>query len=205
MCQNLALVTHKKVVAVDYSLSPDCPYPGAINEIEAVYKHLLGRYDLPVSFAGDSAGGNLLAGLIVRLNHHGFALPKECIFFYPSLDLTGRLDSLNEFAEGYVLSKHSMQYYVKNYLGGNLALASEPEVSPLWQIQNIDFPETLIIAAEFDPIRDDSRVLKSILEPKGALKGYLEVPGVIHVFAQFPGLFPEAKQTFEWISKFYSK
>ena len=98
-----------------------------------------------------------------------------------------------------------MQYYVKNYLGGNLALASEPEVSPLWQIQNIDFPETLIIAAEFDPIRDDSRVLKSILEPKGALKGYLEVPGVIHVFAQFPGLFPEAKQTFEWISKFYSK
>jgi acetyl esterase len=203
MCQNLAQTAHAQVIAIDYSLAPEYVYPTALNEIEAVYKWAL-QQDMPVSVAGDSAGANLMAGLIVRLNAQQFALPKDCIFFYPSFDLTGKLGSLNEFAEGYMLSKHSVMYYINNYLGKNLALASLPEVSPLWKMDNIDFPPTLIIAAGADPLRDDARIAKDILAQKGALKGYLEMPGVIHGFVQLPGLFPEAAKAFEWIAKFYS-
>ncbi len=205
MCQNLAKATQNRVIAIDYSLAPEHVYPTALNEIEAVYKWAIPEFNLPISIAGDSAGANLMAGLIVRLNAQQFALPKDCIFFYPSFDLTGKLDSLNEFAEGYMLSKRSIKYYISNYLGGNSVLETLPEVSPLWQMDAIDFPPTLIIAAEYDPLRDDSRVAKDILEEKGSLKGYLEVSGVIHGFAQLPGLFPESAKAFEWIAKFYSK
>jgi acetyl esterase len=205
LCQNLAQATSSKVIAIEYSLSPENIYPAALNEVEAVYKWTLIEEALPISVAGDSAGANLMAGLMVRLNHQEFALPKGCIFFYPSFDLTGKLDSLNEFAEGYMLSRHSVMHYVSNYLGGNLALANLPEVSPLWQMKDINFPPTLIVAAGADPLRDDSRTAKDILQQKGALKGYLEVPGVIHAFTQFPGLFPESASVFEWIRKFYNK
>jgi acetyl esterase len=204
MCQKLALATHSNVIAIEYSLSPEHAYPVALNEIEAIYKWAIAEQSLPISVAGDSAGANLMAGLIVRLNNQHFALPKECIFFYPSFDLTGKLDSLSEFAEGYMLSKHSVMHYISNYSGHDLTLTKLPEVSPLWQMKNIHFPQTLIIAAEYDPLRDDSRLAKKILEEKGELKGYLEVPGVIHGFAQIPNFFPEASKAFEWISKFYS-
>ncbi len=202
MCQSLVQATNSRVIAVDYSLSPENIYPTALNEIEAVYKWAF-QQDMSVSVAGDSAGANLMAGLIIRLNAQKFTLPKECIFFYPSFDLTQKLDSLKEFAEGYMLTKQSIEYYIRNYLGVDSALENLPEVSPLWQMDNVDFPPTLIIAAEYDPLRDDARIAKDMLGQKGALKGYLEVPGVIHGFVQLPGLFPESAKVFEWISKFY--
>lgn len=204
ICQNLAQATSNQVISIDYSLSPENVYPSALNEIEAVYKWALNELNLPISIAGDSAGGNLMAGLIVRLNNQHFPLPNNCIFFYPSFDLTGKLDSLNEFAEGYMLSKHSVLYYINNYLGGSLELANHPEVSPLWEMDKIDFPPTLIVAAGADPLRDDARVAKDILKKKGTLKGYLEVPGVIHGFVQMSGLIPESAMVFEWIREFYS-
>ena len=204
MCQNLAQATRSNVVAIDYSLCPEHVYPVALNEIEAVYKCAVSEQSLPISVAGDSAGANLMAGLIMRLNSQQLALPKDCIFFYPFFDLTCQLKSLQEFAEGYMLTKHTTVHCRNTYLSNDLTLAELPEVSPLWQMENLNFPSTLIIAAEYDPLRDDSRLAKKILEEKGELKGYLEVPGVIHGFAQFPGLFPESAKAFEWISKFYS-
>mgnify|MGYP000255187110 CR=1 FL=1 len=211
MCQNLAIATQHQVIAIDYSLSPEHIFPKALDEIEAIYHWVLlsqleGRLaDLPVSVAGDSAGANLMAALIVRLHYNEFPAPKICVFFYPSFDLTGKMPSLDEFAEGHLLTKYAVTYYVNNYLGNNLELAKLPEVSPLWQMHKVKFPPTLIIAAEADPIRDDARTAKFMLEMQKSLVGYLEVPGVIHAFAQFPILFPEAKEVFDWIANFFAK
>lgn len=211
MCQNLAIATQHQVISIDYSLSPEHIFPKALDEIEAIYHWVLlnqleGQLaDLPVSVAGDSAGANLMAALIVRLHSNEFPAPKICVFFYPSFDLTGKMPSLDEFAEGHLLTKSAVTYYVNNYLGNNLELANLPEVSPLWQMHKVKFPPTLIIAAEADPIRDDARTAKFILEMQKSLVGYLEVPGVIHAFAQFPILFPEAKEVFDWIANFFAK
>ena len=210
MCQNLAKATNHQVIAIDYSLAPEHIFPQAVNEIAAVYhwtllSQLEGRLaDLPISVAGDSAGANLMAALIVKLHNQEFPAPKICIFFYPSFDLTGKLPSLNEFEEGYLLTKSAVTYYTNNYLGNNLELARSPEVSPLWQMHKVKFPPTVIIAAECDPIRDDARTAKFILELQKSLVGYLEVPGVVHGFAQFPKLFPEAEQSFEWLANLFA-
>lgn len=205
MCQNLCKATACNLVAIDYSLSPENIYPQALDELEIVYNSLgaFNKTDLPITLAGDSAGANLMAGLVVRLNAQQKFIPERAVFFYPSLDLTGQSASLDEFAEGYLLTKHSVNYYVNNYLGGDLNKAALPEVSPLWHMDTIKFPNTLIVAAECDPIRDDARKARDILQKRGLLMGYFEVPGVIHGFAQFPGLFPEAAQVFDWIKTNY--
>lgn len=205
MCQNLCKATRSNLVAIDYSLSPENIYPKALDEIEIVYNFLqeFNLKNLPVTVAGDSAGANLMAGLVVRLNVTCKTIPERAIFFYPSLDLTGESKSLEEFAEGYLLTKQSVEYYVKNYLGNNLNISDIAEVSPLWQMHSINFPNTLIIAAQCDPIRDDARQARDVLKNRNSLMGYLEMPGVIHGFAQFPGLFPEALKAFEWIENNY--
>ncbi len=210
MCQNLAQSTNHQIIAIEYSRAPEHVYPQAIDEISAVYhwvrqsqqdSHLA---KLPIAVAGDSAGANLMAGLIVRLYTQKSPLPKSCVFFYPSFDLTGKMPSLDEFGDGHLLTKSAVTYYVKNYLGNNLDLAKLPEVSPLWQMHKVKFPPTLLIAAGADPIRDDARTAKFILELQHALVEYLEVPGVVHGFAQFPGLFPEASQVFDWIGNIFA-
>ncbi len=203
MCQNLAKATQSTVISIEYSLSPEHTYPTALNEVEAVYQWAQKTQTLPICLAGDSAGGNLMAGLIVRLNQQKQSLPQECILIYPALDLTQRLESSKEFAEGYSLTRHSIQYYISAYLGNNAALTTSPEVSPLWTLENINFPPTLIIAAGADPLRDESRMAKDILAKKASLKGYLEIPGVLHGFAQLPIFFPEAAQAFNWLHQFY--
>lgn len=203
MCQNLAKATQSTVISIEYSLSPEHPYPTALNEVEAVYQWAIRTQSLPISLCGDSAGGNLMAGLIVRLNQHNQPLPQECIFIYPALDLTQSLESSKEFAEGYSLTRYSIRHYISAYLGNNTDLTTSPEVSPLWALENIDFPPTLIIAAGADPLRDESRMAKDILAKKGSLKGYLEVPGVLHGFSQLPVFFPEAAQAFNWLHQFY--
>lgn len=205
MCQNLCKAAQCNLVAVDYSLSPENIYPKALDEIEIVYNSMqqFNVQNLPVTIAGDSAGANLMAALVVRLNVTRKAISERAVFFYPSLDLTGQSKSLEEFSEGYLLTKQSVEYYVKNYLGNNLNISGMAEVSPLWQMHSVNFPQTLIISAECDPIRDDSRQARDILKSRNLLMGYLEVPGVIHGFAQFPGLFPQALKVFEWIENNY--
>jgi acetyl esterase len=205
MCQNLCKATECDLIAIDYSLSPENIYPKALNELEFVYDNLqkFNEKNLSITIAGDSAGANLMAGLVVRLNSKQKSIPSRAVFFYPSFDLTGQSESLKEFAEGYLLTERSINYYVGNYLGKDFNKASLAEVSPLWKIDSINFPNTLIIAAECDPIRDDARKARDILQKRNLLMGYLEVPGVIHGFAQFPGLFPEALQVFEWIKANY--
>lgn len=205
MCQQLCKATECNLVAIDYSLAPEHIYPKALDEIEIVYNQLgeFNENNLPITVAGDSAGANLMAGLVVRLHAEKKPIPARAVFFYPSLDLTGQSESLKEFSEGYLLTERSVNYYVNNYLGCDLTKASLPEVSPFRQMETIDFPNTLIVAAECDPIRDDARKARDILQKRNLLMGYLEVPGVIHGFAQFPGLFPQAIEAFDWIKANY--
>lgn len=205
MCQNLCKATECNLIAVDYSLAPENIHPKALDELEIVYEKLkdFNKKNLPLTIAGDSAGANLMAGLVVRLNAQKKSIPERAVFFYPSLDLTGQSESLKEFSEGYLLTERSVNYYVNNYLGGDLTKASLAEISPLGQMDKISFPSTLIISAECDPIRDDARKARDILQKRNLLMGYLEVPGVIHGFAQFPGLFPQAIEAFDWIKANY--
>lgn len=173
LCRRLALAAGHVVVAVDYRLSPEARFPQALGDLEAAFEWVQegqpGMDPTRLSVAGDSAGGNLVAGLVVRLLGRGDALPaarrvKKQALIYPVLDLTsGSGDSYQLYGEGFGLSNASIAYYVESYLGGGYSRdqATNPEASPLFFAggeRGGELPPTLLVSARADPLLSDAEV-----------------------------------------------
>ena len=84
-----------------------------------------------VSIGGDSAGGNLAASLCVKRKKEELSMPKAQLLIYPVTDLTLKHPSIDEMAEGFFLTKDSMEYFRDNYLKDK-ELVKDPLVSPLF-------------------------------------------------------------------------
>jgi acetyl esterase len=173
LCRRLALGSDHVLVAVDYRLSPEARFPQALGDLEAAFDwiHKQSHMDpTRLSVAGDSAGGNLVAGLVVRLLNRGEALRaehrvKKQALIYPVLDLTSSSGpSYQRYGEGGCgLSNASIRYYVESYLGGKGradALAMHPEASPLFfeGPKVVELPATLLVSARADPLLSDAEV-----------------------------------------------
>lgn len=174
LCRRLALGAGRVVVAVDYRLSPEARFPQALEDLEAAFDwvHAQAQMDpTDVCVAGDSAGGNLVAGLLVRLLGRGEALRpehrvKKQALIYPVLDLTMRSGpSYRTYGEGFGLSNASIEYYVEAYLGlGGKGpadpKAKEPQASPLFFEGPLvaELPATLLVSARADPLLSDAEV-----------------------------------------------
>jgi len=83
------------VYSVNYRTPPDHPFPAAIDDIVAVYRQLLKRYEPQnIAIAGESAGGNIAAGATLKIRDSGLAMPGMVILLTPSVDLTRSGDSM---------------------------------------------------------------------------------------------------------------
>jgi acetyl esterase/lipase len=116
----LARLTARRVFSLDYRLAPEHRYPAALDDAVAAYEWLLGRAGLPasaISIAGDSAGGGLVLGCLLRARDAGLALPACAVCFSPWTDLAGagasirandgrcamfRTENIEEFAAAYL-------------------------------------------------------------------------------------------------------
>ncbi len=172
LCRRLALGSGRAVVAVDYRLSPEARFPQALEDLEAAFDWVQrqpGMDPTKLSVAGDSAGGNLVAGLVVRLLGRGDALRpehrvKQQALIYPVLDLTmGSGPSYRRYGEGFGLTTASIEYYIESYMGGQGAKdpkARLPEASPLFfdGPRAAELPATLLVSARADPLLSDAEV-----------------------------------------------
>lgn len=170
LCRRLALGSAHVVVAVDYRLSPEARFPQALEDLEAAFEWVQtqpGMDPTRLSVAGDSAGGNLVAGLVVRLLGRGEAVPperrvKKQALVYPVLDLTSSSgDSYAKYGDGFGLTNASIAYYVASYLGPSPACPpTHPEASPLFvgdeRVKAL--PATLLVSARADPLLSDAEV-----------------------------------------------
>ena len=118
----LARELKAKVFSVDYRLAPEHPYPIPLVDCEAAFNWVkenssdLGINPNRVSIGGDSAGGNLAASLCVKRKQEELSMPKAQLLIYPVTDLTLKHPSIDEMAEGFFLTKDSMEYFRDNYL-----------------------------------------------------------------------------------------
>ena len=109
--------------------------------------------------------------------------------------------SYNNFSEGPWLSKKAMEYFFDAYVP-NKKLRNDPFVSPLFiDIDDlINFPQTLVITAENDVLRDEGEAFASKLDSAGVDVLSIRVNGTIHDFLMLNSL----AETFQakWVLNF---
>lgn len=179
-----------KVIAVDYRLAPEHPFPAPLNDCYAItkwaaeHKELLKWDGENLAIAGDSAGGNLVAAVsLMAREKKEFTITKQ-VLIYPSLDLDFsefKYPSLIENGEGYFVESNSLHEFNSFYLSGG-ANTDDPLVSPIRERNLENLPEGLIITAEYDPMRDEGELFGSSLKKSGVPITLKRYEGVTHGF-----------------------
>ena len=174
------------VLAFEYRLAPEFPYPGALDDAEAVWNHLmlLGYGACDIVLAGDSAGGNLALALCLRLKASGRMLPGAMLLMSPWTDLTISGASIQEMRDlDPMLTQEYLQAMRDAYAGA--ADPTDSLLSPLFGDFR-DFPPTLIQVGSLEILLDDARRLCERMKEAG-VSCRLEVwEDMFHVFQMFP-------------------
>jgi monoterpene epsilon-lactone hydrolase len=129
--------------AIDYRMPPEHPYPAALDDCMAVYRHLLKQYEPEnIIIGGRSAGGNLAAAMTLRARDEGLPLPAALVLLSPELDLTESGDSfqVNRLVD-VVLPGSLMPNNLLYAKGADLA---HPYLSPLFGDFSKGFPPTFL-------------------------------------------------------------
>ncbi len=201
LCARLCYQTGWDVLAVDYRLAPEHPYPAALNDMEGAYNWAQQQYQT-IAFSGDSAGGNLVTALTLKLRHNKVQQPKALLLFYPSFDLRILTDDPSPYAKDYFLSRDRINQLIMDYLQHNLENAvTNSLISPTLEKDLNHFPYTVVISAECDPLCQEAYQFVNKLKVAGNQVDHLVVPRVLHAFAQFFGLYPEAEEALEYMSE----
>jgi acetyl esterase len=197
-CRKLASGTGALVVSVDYRLAPEDPFPAGPNDcfsaLQWVVDHAtqLGGDASRVAVGGDSAGGNLAAVAALQARDEGLPLRYQ-LLVYPVTDCTMSSSSYEENAEGYFLTRDSMDWFIGHYLSGG-AEAKDPRVSPLYADDVRGVAPALVITAEFDPLRDEGEAYAERLRDAGVDVESRRFNGQIHGFFGLSSITPAASE-----------
>lgn len=186
ICRKLALAAQHIVVAPDYRLAPECPYPAGITDalkvVRRVWATLDARgvsYSPDLAIAGDSAGGAICATVSHTMQHDDVVNISKQILIYPCLDYTMESNSLTLNGKGYLLEKDKIAWYFDNYFQSG---EDRRVHSPLFMEFTVGLPETFVITTEFCPLYDDALEYLIKLEGAGVANIHLHFPDMIHAF-----------------------
>jgi acetyl esterase len=177
-----------RVLSVDYRLAPEHRFPAAIDDALAAFRFAveqageLGADPARIAVGGDSAGGNLAAGVARLTSEEGGPAPAFQLLFYPWLDLAAERSSYELFGEGFYLTGSDLRWYRDHYLADQ-ADAADPRCSPLAADRLDGVPPAYISVAGFDPLRDDGEAYAKRLRDAGVRVALRRHPGLIHGFA----------------------
>jgi len=196
------------VIAVEYRLAPDFPYPAGIDDCQHAlvhYQKLLTevKFSQQLIIAGDSAGGAICTTLASKnINNTRIKIDKQ-ILIYPSVDYSMSCKSIEENGSGFLLEKEKIVWYFDKYFQHN-----EPYqlVSPLFMPMAANMPETLIFTAGCDPLRDEGIAYGQALSKLGVKVEQHSFDGMIHAYMLLDSLVAkECEETYQLISEFISK
>ncbi len=191
VCAELAQGTGAELVAIDYRLAPEHRWPAAFDDGWAALSALLAQ-GRRVVLAGDSAGGNLAAGLAVRARNEGVPGIVGLALIYPGLGGDLLSGSYAEMAEAPGLSTADVRYYRELYA----APETDPVAHPLRAESLAGLPPAFVSAARFDPLRDDARAFAGRLAAAGVTVSFREEPQMIHAWLRARHMSPGARAGF---------
>jgi cation diffusion facilitator CzcD-associated flavoprotein CzcO/acetyl esterase/lipase len=181
-CRDLCVRTGAVVVSVDYRHAPEAVFPAAADDafaaLQWVGEHAaeLGGIPGKLVVAGWSAGGNVAAIAAQRARDAGGPELAGQLLICPVTDLSKQYPSMQENADGYVLTKGLMDWFVGHYDPD----VTSPSVSPLVVESLAGLPPAAVFTAEFDPLRDEGNAYAEALAAAGVPVTLEECRGQTH-------------------------
>jgi acetyl esterase len=199
LCADLSRITGLPVVAVDYRLAPEHPFPAGPDDAMAAARWL-GAHGDDVGCAakrlvlmGDSAGANLALLAAIDLRDDPGAIPVAAqALIYPVTGPVPDSGSGRDFSDGYVLTRPVMDWFDGHYAPQQGDWRHETKLRG-----TAGLPPTVVLTAALDPLRDQGRALASAIAAEGIESVYLEAAGNIHGFATLRRLVPSAHRDIE--------
>ncbi len=195
MAGRLSRLAGVEVLAPDYRLLQEAPFPAAFDDALAVWDWLRrGRDPGEIVIAGDSAGGGLALAVLAAVLARG-ERPAGCLVFSPWTDLTLSGGSIATAGE-VMLPVERMGEVAAQYLNG--AEARDPRASPLFGAYP-DAPPVLIQVGGDEALRDDSVRMAAVIGDAAVLEVWEGCP---HVWQILDGIVPEARAALRGAARF---
>jgi acetyl esterase len=184
-CRRLAAASGQRVLAVDYRLAPENPFPAGHDDALAAtrwaFDHAaeLGADAARIGVGGDSAGGNLAASVALDLRGDPARRLRLQMLLYPAVWPAEETQSRRE-RDGPVLSKAAMAWFE-----ASLAFAEHPEAHRVAPAQAKDLsglPPAYVVTAGFDPLEHEGRDYAAALAAAGVPSRHMNYPALVHDF-----------------------
>ena len=212
-CSTMALRLERRVVSVDYRLAPEHRFPAAPEDCYLAAReifsqcHLFGITPDDITLIGDSAGGNLAAVVSLMARDRGEFMPRQQILLYPATNNdhteNSPFESVRTNGTDYLLTSKRMVDYMKLYRSGDDDLQN-PYYAPLVSKDLSRQPRTLIITAEYDPLRDEGEAYGIKLAQAGNDVEIHRIHDALHGFMSLSPGFKPVKKTYQYINAFLS-
>ena len=203
-CRDLCGSANSIIVSVNYRHAPEETFPAAADDGFAAVKWIadnaekLGGIAEQLAVCGWSAGANVAAVACQLARDEGGPDMKGQILITPVTDATDNSPSMDENAEGFILTKALMDWFINHYTVE--ADRTNPKVSPLLADDLTNLPPTLVVTAEFDPLRDQGNAYAAALRKAGVSASTVTYPGQIHTSFTAVGMIPSANEAREKIA-----
>ena len=215
-CTTMALKLERRVVSVDYRRAPEHRFPRAAEDCYEVARQLFAGTLAPellpavdprhVVLFGDSAGGNLAAVVSLMARDRGAFAPPAQILLYPATaadhdPATSPFESLRTNGEDYLLSTQDVRDYLDLY-APNPADRANPYLAPLLAPSLANQPRTLVVTAEYCPLRDEGEAYARALALAGNQVSCYRMLDAIHGYLLYPSVLSLVKDTYELMRGF---
>ncbi|MCF4006076.1 alpha/beta hydrolase [Corynebacterium uropygiale] len=212
--RRLALETGFPLVAVDYRLAPEHPYPAAIEDCRTAYRWLSdpdAEHGLSVSsicVLGDSAGGQLAAILATeraQSEDTSLAPTSSQVLLYPITDVTEEhLDtsaSYQRVTEGFPLVADTMRWFIDTYVPEGQD-RSVPDLSPARHPLPEGLPPAYVLTVDNDPLADEGGAYALALARAGVDVTYRHLSGYHHGLFTSAGIIRQGERSLHDVAEF---
>jgi acetyl esterase len=186
------------VLAVDYRLAPEHPFPAAAEDAVAAFRWAvrhaeeLGADPRRVCVGGDSAGGNLSAVVAQQSVLAGGPVPVAQLLVYPVVDTAQEWRSGELFASGFVLDRKDRLWFTGHYVPAGID-RTDPRLSPFRVADASGLCPAYVVTAGFDPLRDEGEAYASKLAAAGVPTTVRRYDGFVHGFLNMVGVSPASR------------
>ena len=185
VCRDLASESGAIVASVDYRLAPEHPFPAAVEDcwaaLEWVHAHAgtFGGDPSRLAVAGDSAGGTLAAVTAMLAGERGGPTLRCQLLVYPGVGVTEDQASVQDNAEGYLLTLRDIVWFMGHYLGPD-GDEQNPRFDPIYATDLSRVAPAHVITCEYDPLRDGGQAYAARLRADGVPVTDRCYEGLIH-------------------------